>query len=157
MGRTAGLAGEVRRVHEDQPPLVAVLTESSVVYVPTREAIYGIAEPLVERAREAGHFRAGLNADDLMRLIFAATGGMHRWDSQRRRALQIVLDGSAQPRATPETSEPEGQLEVPVRFASRALATNPSTSRDDRPRSHPRCTSVGGRSVTGTNRTSARR
>jgi len=74
-------------------PLVTVLTESSVVYVPTSEAIYGIAEPLVDRALEAGQLRAGLNADDVMRVIFAVTGGIYQDDQQRQRALQIVLDG----------------------------------------------------------------
>ena len=74
-------------------PLVTVLTESSVVYVPTSDAIYGIAVPLVDRAREAGQLRADLNADDVMRVIFAVTGGIYQDDQQRQRALQIVLDG----------------------------------------------------------------
>lgn len=74
-------------------PIVTVLTESSVVYIPTSEAIYGIAEPLVDRALAAGQVRSGLNADDVMRVIFAVTGGIYRDDQQRQRALQIVLDG----------------------------------------------------------------
>ena len=74
-------------------PLVTVLTESSAVYVPTSDAIYAIAEPLVDRAREAGQLRVGLNADDVMRVIFAVTGGIYQDDAQRQRALQIVLDG----------------------------------------------------------------
>ena len=73
--------------------LVTVLTESSVVYLPTRDAIYGIAVPLVDRARDAGQLRAGLDADDVMRVIFAVTGGIYKHDQQRQRALQIVLDG----------------------------------------------------------------
>lgn len=32
-------------------------------------------------------------ADDVMRVIFAVTGGIYRDDQQRQRALQIVLDG----------------------------------------------------------------
>lgn len=74
-------------------PIVTVLTESSVVYIPTSEAIYGIAEPLVDRALAAGQVRPGLNADDVMRVIFAVTGGIYQDDQQRQRALQIVLDG----------------------------------------------------------------
>ena len=78
-------------------PIVTVLTESSVVYVPTRQAIYGIAEPLFDRALAAGTVRTGLSADDVMRVIFAVTGGTYQDDSQRRRALQIVLDGIRPP------------------------------------------------------------
>ena len=78
-------------------PIVTVLTESSVVYVPARQAIYGIAEPLFDRALEAGTVRTGLSADDVMRVIFAVTGGAYQDDSQRQRALQIVLDGIRPP------------------------------------------------------------
>jgi AcrR family transcriptional regulator len=74
-------------------PLATVLTESSIVYVPTSEAIYGIAEPLFDRALSAGEVRPGLNADDVMRVIFAVTGGIYQDDQQRQRALHIVLDG----------------------------------------------------------------
>jgi len=74
-------------------PVVSVLTEQSEVYQPARDAIYGIAEPLFERAREDGQIRAGIDADDVMRVIFAVTGGLYRDAAQRRRALEIVLDG----------------------------------------------------------------
>lgn len=74
-------------------PIVTVLTESSVVYVPTRDAIYRIADPLVERARQAGEVRGDVNADDVMRVIFAVTGGVYRDDAQLQRAVRIVLDG----------------------------------------------------------------
>ena len=77
-------------------PLLTVLTESSPVYVPTNEAIYRIADPLVDRAKDAGQVRSDLNADDVMRVIFAVTGGIYRDDAQRDRALQIVLDGIRQ-------------------------------------------------------------
>ena len=78
-------------------PVITVLTESSVVYVPTRDAIYQIADPIVERARQAGRVRRGVNADDVMRVIFAVTGGVYRDDAQLQRAVRIVLDG-IQPR-----------------------------------------------------------
>jgi AcrR family transcriptional regulator len=74
-------------------PVVSVLTEQSEVYQPTRDAIYGIAEPLFGRAREDRQIRAGIDADDVMRVIFAVTGGIYRDAAQRRRALEIVLDG----------------------------------------------------------------
>jgi AcrR family transcriptional regulator len=78
---------------ETKQPIATVLTESSVVYEPTRTAIYAIAQPLFDRARAAGRVRPELSADDVMRLIFAVTGGIYRDEAQRRRALQIVLDG----------------------------------------------------------------
>ncbi|MGN7797772.1 TetR/AcrR family transcriptional regulator [Leifsonia sp. 22587] len=74
-------------------PIVTVLTESSVVYVPTRDAIYGIADPLVERARQAGEVRLDVDADDVMRVIFAVTGGLYLDDAQLHGAVRIVLDG----------------------------------------------------------------
>lgn len=74
-------------------PLVTVLTESSTVYLPTSEAIYSIADPLFDRARAAGRVRSDLNADVVMRVIFAVTGGIFRDEPQRRRAVHIVLDG----------------------------------------------------------------
>ncbi|WP_175473776.1 TetR/AcrR family transcriptional regulator [Curtobacterium sp. MCBA15_013] len=78
-------------------PVVSVLTEQSEVYEPTCDAIYGIAEPLFERAREDGQIRGGIDADDVMRVIFAVTGGLYRDAAQRGRALQIVLDGIRAP------------------------------------------------------------
>jgi AcrR family transcriptional regulator len=81
-------------------PIVTVLTESSVVYSPTRDAIYRIADPLVARAREAGAVRPDVNADDVMRVIFAVTGGVYRDDAQLQRAVRIMLDG-IQPRISP--------------------------------------------------------
>ncbi|MBT1546013.1 TetR/AcrR family transcriptional regulator [Curtobacterium aurantiacum] len=78
-------------------PVVSVLTEQSEVYDPTRDAIYGIAEPLFDRAREDGQIRGGIDADDVMRVIFAVTGGLYRDAAQRVRALQIVLDGIRSP------------------------------------------------------------
>jgi AcrR family transcriptional regulator len=73
--------------------LTIVLTRKSKAYLPSREAIYGIADPLLERAQHAGAARADLDADDVMRLIFAVTDGIYRDDAQRERAVQIVLDG----------------------------------------------------------------
>jgi AcrR family transcriptional regulator len=74
-------------------PIATVLADTSAVYEPTRAAIYSIAEPLFDRALTAGVVRPGLTADDVMRVIFAVTGGIYRDEPQRQRALQIVLDG----------------------------------------------------------------
>jgi AcrR family transcriptional regulator len=78
---------------ETKQPIATVLTEKSVVYEPTRAAIYAIAQPLFDRARSAGYVRPELSADDVMRVIFAVTGGLYRDEPQRQRALRIVLDG----------------------------------------------------------------
>lgn len=73
--------------------LTNVLTRESRAYQPSREAIYGIADPLFARAQQAGTVRADVDADDVMRLFFAATAGAYRDDAQRDRIVQIILDG----------------------------------------------------------------
>lgn len=78
---------------QTKQPIATVLTDTSVVYEPTSTAIYEIAQPLFDRARSAGHVRPEFSADDVMRVIFAVTGGIYRDESQRQRALRIVLDG----------------------------------------------------------------
>jgi hypothetical protein len=73
--------------------LTAVLIRESEAYGQCREAIYDIADPLFARAQDAGSVRTDIDADDVMRLIFAATAGVYRDDAQRERAVQIILDG----------------------------------------------------------------
>ncbi|MBB5895996.1 TetR/AcrR family transcriptional regulator [Kutzneria kofuensis] len=73
--------------------LATVLTRESKVYEPSSEAIYGVADPLFEQAQQAGVVRADVNADDVMRLVFAVTAGIYVDDAQRERAIGIVLDG----------------------------------------------------------------
>jgi AcrR family transcriptional regulator len=75
--------------------LITVLTRESPAYQLSRDALYGIAGPLFERAQRAGAVRADVDADDVMRLVFAVTAGIYRDDAQRERAVQIVLDGVA--------------------------------------------------------------
>lgn len=41
--------------------------------------------------------RADVDADDVLRLVFAVTGGSYRDDAQRERAVGIVLDGIHHP------------------------------------------------------------
>ncbi|WP_374196031.1 hypothetical protein [Streptomyces sp. TS71-3] len=48
---------------------------------------------LGKRSRPAGAVRADVDADDVMRLIFAATAGAYVDDAQRERAVRIILDG----------------------------------------------------------------
>ncbi len=73
--------------------LTTVLTRESQAYLPSREAIYGFAGPLFARAQQAGAVRRDVDADDVMRLIFAVTAGSYTDHAQRERAVQIVLDG----------------------------------------------------------------
>lgn len=73
--------------------LTSVLTRESQAYLPSREAIYGFADPLFARAQEAGAVRGDVSADDVMRLIFAVTAGIYVDQAQLDRAVQVVLDG----------------------------------------------------------------
>jgi AcrR family transcriptional regulator len=73
--------------------LTTVLTREFQAYLPSREAIYGFADPLFARAQQAGAVRSDVNADDVMRLFFAVTAGIYTDDAQLERAVQIVLDG----------------------------------------------------------------
>jgi AcrR family transcriptional regulator len=73
--------------------LAAVLTRESKAYQPSREAIYGVADPLFADAQQAGAVRTDVDADDVMRLFFAATAGIYRDDAQRDRIVQIIFDG----------------------------------------------------------------
>ncbi|MEV4604763.1 helix-turn-helix domain-containing protein [Amycolatopsis sp. NPDC049253] len=73
--------------------LTTVLTRESKGYLPSRDAIYGVADPLFELARQSGVIRTDVSADDVMRLVFAVTAGVYVDDAQRERAVGIVLDG----------------------------------------------------------------
>ncbi len=73
--------------------LTTVLTRESQAYLPSREAIYGFADPLFARAQQAGAVRGDVDADVVMRVIFAVTAGVYLDHAQLERALQIVLDG----------------------------------------------------------------
>jgi AcrR family transcriptional regulator len=84
--------------------LSTVLIRESEAYQPSRGAIYGIADPLFARAQQAGAVRTDVDADDVMRLIFAATAGIYRDDAQRERAVQIILDGIRPTPATPSST-----------------------------------------------------
>lgn len=77
--------------------LTTVLTRESPAYLPSRDAIYGVADPLFEQAQRAGAVRADVTADDVMRLVFAVTAGVYVDDTQRERAIGIVLDGIRTP------------------------------------------------------------
>jgi AcrR family transcriptional regulator len=73
--------------------LLTILTRESAAYQPCREALYGMAGPLLERAQHAGAARTDTDIDDVLRLVFGVTGGSYRDDAQRERAVQVVLDG----------------------------------------------------------------
>jgi len=81
--------------------LTTVLTPESRAHLPSRDAIYGFADPLFARAQQAGAVRGDVNADDVMRLMFATTAGIYTDQAQLERAVQIVLDG-----IRPQTGDP---------------------------------------------------
>jgi AcrR family transcriptional regulator len=80
--------------------LLTVLTRESEAYQRCRDALYGVAGPLLERAQNAHAARTDMDIDDILRLIFGVTGGSYRDDAQRERAVRIVLDGIRSPRPT---------------------------------------------------------
>lgn len=79
---------------------LTVLTRESAAYLPSREALYGVAGPLLERAQQAGAVRTDVDTDDVLRMIFAVTAGTYRDDAQRERAVNVILDGIRPARET---------------------------------------------------------
>ncbi|MFC7386814.1 TetR/AcrR family transcriptional regulator [Sphaerisporangium rhizosphaerae] len=92
----AALVVWLRRFVEDlatKQVLSTVLPLESVVYLSSRKALYAFAEPLFQRAQRAGSVRADVDADDVLRVVFAVTAGVYRDDAQRGRAVEMILDG----------------------------------------------------------------
>jgi AcrR family transcriptional regulator len=73
--------------------LVDGLNRESTTFRACRDAIYETGEPLLVRAQEAGEASPATDIDDLMRLVFALTGGIYRDEEQRRRILKLALSG----------------------------------------------------------------
>jgi hypothetical protein len=73
--------------------LLEGLNRDSTAFLACRAALYETAGPLLVRARSAGDVEADTRIDDLMRLVFAITGGIYRDDAQRDRVLEIALRG----------------------------------------------------------------
>ncbi|HET6501407.1 MAG TPA: TetR/AcrR family transcriptional regulator [Amycolatopsis sp.] len=77
--------------------LRAVLSRESEVFQPCRDALYGVAGPLLERAQRAHAARTDVDIDDILRLVFGVTGGIYRDGEQRERVIRIVVDGLRAP------------------------------------------------------------
>jgi AcrR family transcriptional regulator len=73
--------------------LVEGLNRESTTFRACRDAIYETGEPLLVHAQEAGEASAATDIDDLMRLVFALTGGIYRDEEQRSRILKLALGG----------------------------------------------------------------
>jgi AcrR family transcriptional regulator len=73
--------------------LLAGLNRDSEAFRACRAALYQTADPLLARAQAAGDIEADTAVDDLMRLVFAITGGIYRDDAQRDRILALALRG----------------------------------------------------------------
>jgi AcrR family transcriptional regulator len=73
--------------------LVEGLNRESTTFRACRDALYETGEPLLVRAQKAGVVSAATDIDDLMRLVFALTGGIYRDEDQRSRILKMALSG----------------------------------------------------------------
>jgi AcrR family transcriptional regulator len=69
------------------------LNRDSTTFRACREALYDTAAPLLTSAQAAGDVEADIEIDDLMRLVFALTGGIYTDDAQRARVLELSLRG----------------------------------------------------------------
>ena len=69
------------------------LDRDSTTFRACRDALYETAAPLLASAQAAGDIDATVEIDDLMRLVFALTGGIYKDDAQRARILDLALRG----------------------------------------------------------------
>ena len=69
------------------------LNRDSTTFRACRDALYDTAAPLLASAQAAGDIDAEVEIDDLMRLVFALTGGIYKSDAQRARILDLALRG----------------------------------------------------------------
>ena len=68
------------------------LNKDSEMLRTCRAAMWEAANPLFERAQEAGEVRPDTNLDDVMRLVSGVTGGHYDCDEQRARVLTLALE-----------------------------------------------------------------
>jgi AcrR family transcriptional regulator len=73
--------------------LVDGLNRESTTFRACRDALYETGEPLLVQAQQAGVVSAITDIDDLMRLVFALSGGIYRDEDQRSRILKMALGG----------------------------------------------------------------
>jgi AcrR family transcriptional regulator len=71
--------------------LLQGLSKDSEMFRTCRAAMFDAANPLFERALQAGEVRADTNLDDVMRLVSGVTGAQYESDEQRARVLDLAL------------------------------------------------------------------
>jgi AcrR family transcriptional regulator len=71
--------------------LLQGLGKDSEMFRTCRAAMFDAANPLFERALQAGEVRADTNLDDVMRLVSGVTGAQYESDEQRARVLDLAL------------------------------------------------------------------
>jgi AcrR family transcriptional regulator len=75
------------------------LNKDSDMFRACRAAMHDAANPLFERAQEAGKVRRDTNLDDVLRLVSGVTASHYESDEQRARILTLALDAIRTPRA----------------------------------------------------------
>jgi AcrR family transcriptional regulator len=73
------------------------LNKDSATFRTCRTAMYEAANPLFERAQEAGQVRTDTTLDDVMRLVSGVTASHYDSDEQRARVLTLALEAIRTP------------------------------------------------------------
>ena len=73
--------------------LLQALNKDSEIFRACKSAMLASALPIFERAQQAGALRARRELDDVLRMVAGMVGSTYADDAQRRRVLNIALDG----------------------------------------------------------------
>jgi AcrR family transcriptional regulator len=73
--------------------LLQALNTDSEVFRACKGAMLASALPIFERAQQAGELRPDVTLDDVLRMISGVVASTYADDDQRRRVLNIALDG----------------------------------------------------------------
>ena len=73
--------------------LLQALNKDSEVFRACKSAMLASALPIFERAQQAGALRPDVELDDVLRMVAGMVGSTYADDAQRRRVLNIALDG----------------------------------------------------------------
>ncbi|GIE33718.1 TetR family transcriptional regulator [Actinoplanes italicus] len=73
--------------------IIDLLNRDSAMFGSCRAVMYSAGEPLFARAQQAGSIRADAAFDDVLRLVSGLSSAAFVDEDQRRRVLDIALDG----------------------------------------------------------------
>jgi AcrR family transcriptional regulator len=73
--------------------IIDLLNRDSEMFGACRAVMYSAGEPLFARAQQAGEIRPDAAFDDVLRLVSGLSSAVFIDDDQRRRVLDIALDG----------------------------------------------------------------